>query len=593
MFSSCASHLNKFEKRDSYYDNSSVLGLNAINADYNYYTKAILEYLLVKEIVDGNSKIFDGTPKYEPKSKSTVTQIALFPKLKEDFDIKINNNETINKLKEKGIKYCYYDLPKKLSDLESGFQFNHYVFKSTNRAAMQAFGIVDSEVKSNSLYIITDYLQYKDINCTGIPTIRYAVGMRAQFRISETTTESELKGVGSLAGLAAQVETNQKNVNITIKTIGITGVESRLSIPSNTSFDVKTYSDYEKILEFIRNMKDTSNKDAKEIIINPQIIPVMDDYRTTVEHTFHPLYESIELLETKLKEMEDEDGINLNAVSKIKKEITDIKLDLVFKEVQELKRKRETLILGNRVINDYSVYTNLLSILNGLHNNPDEILEEIKDKLNLNLPNEPKFNSYQLNENKDSEKAKTNELNGFNDLLNEDIYSAINHFIISENSSNGYNQVYEISKFLKKKEKTKTKDLEFWKQIYSEILINYSYNIPSEVEEKIAYKFLEKNNLKNIKIYNLGLNSDTVNIAYESIKGFFPKTEIKNLDSKPTWFSDKSSILWYDKSSIPIATAIKYILQKDLKSEIKVEQGGGYGVSNKNKLNEFRIHLMK
>lgn len=474
LLNSCASHLKKFEKRDSYFDNSSVLGLNAINADYNYYTKAILEYLLIKEIVDGNSLIYNGTPKLNPGSNKLVTQVALFPKLNQSN----SDDKIVTELKNNGVKYCFYDLPKTLKDLESGFQFNHYMFKSSNRAAMQAFGIVDSEVKESSLYIVTDYLQYKDINCTGLPTIRYAVGMRAQFRIAQTESESELQGVASLAGLAAQVETNQKSVNITIKTIGITGIESRLSIPSNTSFDVKTYSDYEKIIDFIRNMKDTTEGDDMEILIHPQIIPVMDDYRTTIEHTFHPLYESIELLETKIKNMEKNDDIDKVAIQSVKNEITQIKLDLIQKEVQELMNNREKLILGNNIINDYSKYTNLLLILNGLENSPSETLEELKVKLNIDSS---KPTSYKVNSKKDVEIARINEQKGFESLISKDLDSAINYFIQSENAYNGYNQVYEISRFLKTKKNVNEKNKEFWDNIYSTILNEYNYRLSLDI----------------------------------------------------------------------------------------------------------------
>ncbi|MCL9803889.1 hypothetical protein NAT51_00020 [Flavobacterium amniphilum] len=361
FYSSCAKqHLKKFEEKDHYFDNSSVLGLNAVNADNNYYTKAILEYLLVKGIIDGNSEIRTGKPKYSPKENREVTQMLLFPGLSDKETV--NNNNYLSELKESGIRPCVYDLPKELKDLKSGFQFNHYVFKGSNRAAMQAFGIVASEAKDSTLYIITDYLQYQDVNCTGLPTIRYAVGIRAQFRIARTDSETELKGVSSLAGLAAQVETDQRSVNITVKTIGITGIDSRVTIPSNTTFDVRTYSDYEKVIDFIKNLKTEKANLGDTLIIQPQLIPVMDDYRTTIEHTFHSTYETIELLETKLKELEDKK--DNSEVDKLRKEIKDIKLSMLKKEIEGLKNNREELIIENKEINDYSRYSNLLEMLN-------------------------------------------------------------------------------------------------------------------------------------------------------------------------------------------------------------------------------------
>lgn len=402
FYSSCTINrgIKEFEKKEKYSSNSSVLGLNAINADYNYYTKAVLEYLLVKEIVEGHSKISYGFSKKNPEEEfkfnklpvserdnymleHSKTQMLLFPSLEEYNDQKAT--DIMMKLKKEGTTPCFFDLPKTLEDLESGFQFNHYVFESSNRAALQAFGIVDSQINEKSLYIVTDYLQYKDVKCTGIPTIRYAVGMRAQFRISEIDTKSDLSGIGSLAGLAAQVETNQRKVNITIKTIGITGIGSRLSIPSNTAFDVKTYSDYEKIIDFIRNLDDnkfivdSTGKKQKDIIISPQIIPVMDDYRTTVEHTFYPLYESVELLESKLKSLEKD--LDETTIQDTKSKIAEIKLKLLKDEIYQVKRNREVLVLGNGVINDYSKYNNLIKLLVGenLDSVQDPAQKSIKD----------------------------------------------------------------------------------------------------------------------------------------------------------------------------------------------------------------------
>jgi hypothetical protein len=487
FLASCKSPLKTFEKRDRYFDNSSVLGLNAINADYNYYTKAILEYLLIKEIIDGNSNVTLGTPKFDPASKEKVTQVKLFPQLEDSTGSADEVDSKIEDLRANGVRFCFYDLPKELTDLTSGFQFNHYIFKSTNRAAMQAFGIVDGEINQNSLYIITDYLQYEDINCTGLPTIRYAVGMRAQFRLSQTKSESELKGIGSLAGLAAQVETNQKNVNITIKTIGITGLESRLSIPSNTSFDVKTYSDYEKIIQFIRNLKDKDTTGAQtnaDIKINPQIIPVMDDYRTTIEHTFHPMYESIELLETKIATLEKDDDIDKELIEKLKKDITDIKLILLFEEIEDLKNNRETLIVGNRIINDYSTYTNLYSIIKTHENNPKETLEILKDKVNLNYSIPSKIIPYRVNKTKNVEKASVYETKGFQDLINQDVTAAINNFIRAENSFNGFHQVYEIAEYLKS-QLSKEINNELWKTIYLKMLTDFNQFIP----DNLSYEF--------------------------------------------------------------------------------------------------------
>jgi len=379
LISSCSStyFLRRFDKKNKFSDNKSVLGLNAINADNNYYTRAILDYLLVKKILEGNSLTYFDMPNHMKPipliDTLMVQKRVLFPQLQgfHTPESKLEE-EIIKKLQNIGVKHCIFDIPTNLNNLKSGFQFNHYVFRSSNRAALQAFGIVNSEVKESSLYIVTDYIQYQDFNCTGIPTIRYAVGMRAEFKIQGIESESELKGIGSLAGLAAQVETNRQQVNITIKTIGITGIESRLTIPSNTTFDVKTYSDYEKVIDFIRNLRN-SKANSDDLIINPQIIPVMDEYRTTIEHTLYPMMESIEVLETKLKGIEKEKNIDKSKVTELKNKIIELKLKLIEEEVSKLIENRISLIASDEEINNYSSLIELFKILNNKTYSDEEL----------------------------------------------------------------------------------------------------------------------------------------------------------------------------------------------------------------------------
>lgn len=361
---SCSSgkNIQHFENKKKFSENRSILGLNSINADNNHYTKAVLDYLLINKVLENNSLQYFGTPSdIEIGSLSDTVRIAkmvLFPTLKV-----LSPLDSIRRknLDSSGIKECVFDIPSELKDLKSGFQFNHYVFKSTNKAAMQAFGIVNSEIEESSLYIVTDYLQYQDIHCSGLPKIRYAIGVRAELRILGIKTESELSGIGSLAGLAAQVETDKLQVSITIKTIGITGIEPRLSIPSNSTFDVKTYSDYEKILDFIRNLKD-EEKLSDKLIVQPQIIPVMDEYRTTLDYSFYPMLESIEILEIKLQEMKNR-RIDKAEIIKIEEKINLLKLSMIEKEVDKLAAERVDLVHTDGEINNYSTILGLMNFL--------------------------------------------------------------------------------------------------------------------------------------------------------------------------------------------------------------------------------------
>ncbi len=362
--------MSRYNKKDKFYDDDGILGLNAIQADNNYYTKAIIDYLFVRKLVEGSSRKYMGTPEVNNRLHTQDTLIpkyVLFPQLQQKYETDDEKElANIDELRKLGLNACLFDIPLSLNELQSGFQFNHYVFRSKNRAAMQAFGIVDSDIHRNSLYIVTDYLQYQDFHCSRIPTIRYAVGMRAEFRIADIESLSELKGVGSLAGLAAEVETEQQQVNITVKTIGITGLESRVSIPSNTTFDVKTYSDYESVISFIRkDLRDYEElpRLRGSLEIHPEIVPVMDEYRTSLDQSFYSTIESIDALEIKLKEYREEEVMSEAELEEMQLKINQIKKSLVTQELDNIDAQRRLLAQLDVLVSDFS---DIIKVFQGL-----------------------------------------------------------------------------------------------------------------------------------------------------------------------------------------------------------------------------------
>lgn len=329
IFISISFLVNAQSKQKKYKD---VFDLNAIKADQEYYSQAILQYQIIEKIISKYGSIYHLYPKENTKLfiekattkdadfdlKNGVPTMVLFPNAQE----KSASNDAINlELSKLGVDRCQYEIPLNLNDLDGGFQFNHYLFNSDNKAALDAFGIVKNGFEAKSLYIVIDYLQHKDFNCTGLPKIRYGVGIRSEIKISEWSNKMDLKE-SSLAGLAANAELNSLKVNITVKTIGITGLDSKLNIPNNTNFNVDTYADYQKIIDFIRNFEqydsndkknstenqDDKTKDSiiakyKKIKFKPQLIPVMDEYRTSVSESFSPYYASLEDLEKKIKKL--------------------------------------------------------------------------------------------------------------------------------------------------------------------------------------------------------------------------------------------------------------------------------------------------
>jgi hypothetical protein len=88
------------------------------------------------------------------------------------------------------------------------------------------------------------------------------------------------------------------------------------------------------------------------------------------------------------------------------------------------------------------------------------------------------------------ENADKFEKQGYDFLLNKDVDGAIEAFVKSENSYNGYHQVYEIARYLiKNKGNLSDRNSENWKVAYQVILAQYSWRMPAnykvEIQEKI------------------------------------------------------------------------------------------------------------
>jgi len=85
-----------------------------------------------------------------------------------------------------------------------------------------------------------------------------------------------------------------------------------------------------------------------------------------------------------------------------------------------------------------------------------------------------------------AKQAQKFEADGFRYLLEKDVSNAISAFRQSENSYNGFHQVYEIARYLNEN-KSKLSDVnsEFWKEAYRKILSDFSWRMPEDVKQKI------------------------------------------------------------------------------------------------------------
>ncbi|SDI52800.1 hypothetical protein [Chryseobacterium jejuense] len=334
LLNSCSAYDNSFTK------NKAVMENDVIYADDYYYSQAVNEYDAVKNILFGLS------------TRDQNNAISLMGKILE------NGVSAKEELLKKGFINCIFIEPSKLKDLDAGFQFKQYFFTSNNRAALNAFGIANVSASKKLSYLVIDYLQYKDIMCYKLPTIRYAVGIRAEFTIHDSNIIFKGNGIGSLAQLAMDVESNKKKVDISIKTIGITGLQSRVPLPENNNFDISTFADFKAVLTFIKTMKDG---DAEgEITFAPQIIPVLDKYRSNLESSVYANIEKIDLLKKSIEnaKLDEEEEWKREVIKNLK----DASKELYNLEVTRIRNNKERLVNYSKFIQDNSSVNSLIRL---------------------------------------------------------------------------------------------------------------------------------------------------------------------------------------------------------------------------------------
>ncbi|RZK25634.1 MAG: hypothetical protein EOO43_05010 [Flavobacterium sp.] len=117
----------------------------------------------------------------------------------------------------------------------------------------------------------------------------------------------------------------------------------------------------------------------------------------------------------------------------------------------------------------------------------DSLTKKQGEKLSKELQESSIFKTL-VNPSKDGiDSAKIFERKGYQALFNKDIKTSIQCFKQSENSYNGYNQVYEIAFYLNgSQSKLLTGGEKAWKEIYKTILSEYSWKMPADVRTKLT-----------------------------------------------------------------------------------------------------------
>ena len=161
------------------------------------------------------------------------------------------------------------------------------------------------------------------------------------------------------------------------------------------------------------------------------------------------------------------------------------KLTEYFSVVTPTERLRERWILYRDTIKvDYYRYRDLKKKEFELSNDTSANKEEM-ERIQLEI----KSLDHKLTKggSNDITAAKLHEDEGFSNLMNKDVESAINSFNESETSYNSYHQVYEIGRYLNSnKDKLKDKDSPFWKEAYTKILTDMSWKMPADVKDKLT-----------------------------------------------------------------------------------------------------------
>ncbi|OCA71930.1 hypothetical protein BBI01_07165 [Chryseobacterium artocarpi] len=491
-------------------EKSPNIYINAITADQNYYDKAILNYKILNHVISRFGTIDQVLPKEKPllslllKNKMDSISVKSYKDsinkeiLKREFCIKNGvptmklfdvdgkdniRDEQIRKLRQVGVEKCFFQFPLMVKDLTSGFQFRHYVFDQDNTAAIKAFGI-NSTLGAKAKYIIIDYLQYTDNNCPGLPKIRHAIGIRAEITFYNFSSKSNIN-ISSLPAIAADAQINNKHVNISIKTIGITGLGAKFNIPNNTSFNVDTYADYQKIIDFIRTFKgdtpDNINRNTNlngnlikhdsTILFKPQLIPVMDEYRVTDVITDDNSLDFIQSFEKKLKKVERKMIRSSKKSDSMLYAYYGQEKEFIEKQYKEYLENRRTLNTVQHH-NDTEQYSLILKLLY-----PTTIDSAQIKTLSEELQQIPLLDQI--------------ERDAYIALLNKDIQIAKNKFEDLEKMSPKYKSAYEISKYLDSlPSNLKNQD---WDKIYQDVTKDYLWKAPNDIKQEFKERVSSRN----------------------------------------------------------------------------------------------------
>lgn len=150
-------------------------------------------------------------------------------------------------------------------------------------------------------------------------------------------------------------------------------------------------------------------------------------------------------------------------------------------EIAQLERSKSSLTLQSKERDEIITRQNDI-----IKDSKDSKTQAQGEALSKALENSTVFTTL-INSSKDGLKlAKEMEKRGYQALLDKNVKDAIRYFKDSENSFNGYNQVYEIAFYLNGTQKDLlSKNSDQWKKAYKKILSDFSWKMPTEFKAKL------------------------------------------------------------------------------------------------------------
>ncbi|HSI76435.1 MAG TPA: hypothetical protein VK957_11080 [Lunatimonas sp.] len=154
-------------------------------------------------------------------------------------------------------------------------------------------------------------------------------------------------------------------------------------------------------------------------------------------------------------------------------------LDMEISELESIKM---------RLTNEVKIKDTLITLQDNIisQSSDEETVQQGAElKRRMNEPSS-EFFSITAKEDIDVDQALKFEREGFNYLLEKDVTNAISSFRKSENSYNGFHNVYGIAVYLERNRSNLSENnAEEWIEIYRTILKDYSWKMPSDIKMRL------------------------------------------------------------------------------------------------------------